>query len=873
MRTFSHSILGRFLALLLAASIAILGCEVAQPSSPSSGEPQYQRPAFVAVPGGAVNAAGGNLLVERVDLSSDTLLGTWDIRAAYNSQAEEWLWSFQITFDGATFVDPTGARYDVSGLEDGAAVPGTVWVKVDSDTIQTKGGLAFDFDAGGKLASSHWATLSHPRIQYSWSNEHLEIAQCTAPEVCLPFYRVDLDAGARPTAVGDVRTGRVADFEYDGKGRLVTARSALDVERGWSGFRYEYGRFGGLLTAATNSEGERIEYQYVERGKIRNVIQIGEGNPTHSFRYYAKNAAGLYRTIHINPIGGATRYLFDADRRLHALQRDATGETHTVVWGANGSRRPASEISPSGVMASYTYEGDDLVALVDPSGNAVSIAYEMGGLNTGDPFARAVSRIEDSAGLVEERSYDPLGRPETITNGEGETTFATYGPAAVSSITGPFGATRSFTQYGSHGHWLTMDGPIADRRSFDPVGNVLVAALVERRGGVLKRAYDADRNLVAIDVAATAEGSVVGEGVVSIERRSDGGMKSVRRPRSSDHEFVYDTLGRVVERHERVDGQWQATTFEYDPAGNVTARSLPNGMREEFEYDPFGRLERRRALRDGSLEGEAVFSYSVGNLVSTYDSIRAASESYGYDDAGRRNLTVFSYGESLSLEYDVRSRVEREVYSLPDAGVVRTIAYEYDLVDRRVRVSTGADEVLVERTYRDGHPVEIRTGNGLIRTIGYDGDTGDFSSARTFNARDEMVESASVRRTVETAPVRYQIRAMTGTPLGSTEEQYWLAVGGNLQDPDKLVGKRVFGWNDGNGAARSYAHDELSNPVDDADGDFFVYNDEGNRLRTADLAREGAATDYSHDAAGFATSRGGVPITWTAMGRSTVSSS
>jgi RHS repeat-associated protein len=694
-----------------------------------------------------------------------------------------------------------------------------------------------------------------------------EIAQCTAPGVCLPFTWVALGGGGRPTLITDLRTGRACDFEYDWKGRLVVARDALDSEQGWPGFRYEYGAFGGLLTASTNSEGERIEYEYVDRGKIRNVIQKGEGDPTHGFRYYAKNASGLYRTIHTNPIGGATRYLFDADRRLHARQLDHTGEVHTALWDADGSRRPTGEISASGATTTYTYAGDDLVSVVAPSGNAITVTYEPGGLDTDDPFLRAIRRVEDSVGLIALRTYDASGRPETAANGEGETTTTTYGPVTLSSITDPSGATRSFPQWGVHGHWLTMEGSFADKRSFDPVGNIVVPASIERIGGVLTRDYDGDRNVASIDVAATVDGGVVSEGVVSIERRSDGGVKSVRRPRGSDHEFVHDALGRVTLRRERVDGQWQSTVFAYDPAGNVTARSLPNGMREEFEYDPYGRLERRRALRDGALEGEAVFTRSAGNLVSVYDSIRDASESYGYDAAGRRTLIVFGYGESLKLEYDLRSRVEREIYSLPEAGIVRTIEYAYDLANRQVRVSTGAGEVLVERIFEAGRLVETRSGNGLIRTLGYDPDTGNFSDALTVDAQDAVVETTILTRTVESAPVRHQIRVTTDTPLGSTEEQYWLGVGGSLQDPDKLVGKRVFAWNDGNGAARTYAYDELSNPVSNVDGDVFTYNAEGNRLLSADLARAAASVVYTYDAAGFATSRDGVPITWTATGR------
>ena len=209
-------------------------------------------------------------------------------------------------------------------------------------------------------------------------------------------------------------------------------------------------------------------------------------------------------------------------------------------------------------------------------------------------------------------------------------------------------------------------------------------------------------------------------------------------------------------------------------------------MREEFEYDRYGRIERHRALRDGLLEGEAIFSYRDGNLVSVYDSTRGASETYGYDIAGRRSLTVFSLGESLKAEYDLRSRVEREIFSLPDVGIIRTIAHAYDLANREVSVSTGTGEVLVERSYQDGQLVETRTGNGLIRTYGYDPETGELRDATTVDALDEVVEATTVTRTVETAPVRHQVRVTTDTLLAFTEEQYWLAVGGSLQDPDKL---------------------------------------------------------------------------------------
>ena len=331
MRACTDSLVGRSLALFLAALIASLGCAPDARLTSSSGAPQYQLPAMIPVPGGRVNAAGGNLMVERLDMSIDTILGTQEIRATYNAASGSWLWNFQISYDGTSFVDPTGARHAVGEIADGAPIPGTAYRKRDADTIEARGGMGYHFDASGRLSHTAWKTGDYPRIQHTRSDSTLEIAQCTAPQACLPVYSIALNADGNPLSLTDARTGRLAEFSYDDLGRLEVARDALDVEEGWPGFRYEYLPLVTCLTAITNSEGERIEYQYQPKRRIRDVIQIGEGNPTHHFEFNAKDAAGLYRTIHTNPLGAKARYLFDAER--------ASTKSSSIRPGS-GSRSP-----------------------------------------------------------------------------------------------------------------------------------------------------------------------------------------------------------------------------------------------------------------------------------------------------------------------------------------------------------------------------------------------------------------------------------------------------------------------------------------------------------------------------------------------------
>jgi hypothetical protein len=144
----------RAVAMLGVVLIATLGCPpTAGKLAPAAGLPEYQERAVVPVPGAVVNPMGGNLLVRRTDLSIDTHLGTQEIGASYNSASGKWLWSFEISYDGLRFVDPTGAAHDTSSLAPGDAIPGTVWVVVDADTVKTKGGLAHEFGADSRLVA------------------------------------------------------------------------------------------------------------------------------------------------------------------------------------------------------------------------------------------------------------------------------------------------------------------------------------------------------------------------------------------------------------------------------------------------------------------------------------------------------------------------------------------------------------------------------------------------------------------------------------------------------------------------------------------------------------------------------------------------
>ena len=414
------------------------------------------------MPGGVVNAAGGNLLVERTDLTVDSLVGgSLPVGAVYNSSLGGWTWNFAMRWDGVTLTDASGRSFDTSALAAGAAIPGTHWVKLDSDTVQTKGGLAHDFDGLGRLVSVHWATLEHPRIRYTWSASALEIAQCPTAASCTLFSRSP-STRAAPPSVTDTRSARRAEFTWDAARPSQVARSPLEVAKGWPGTQYEYAPLG-RSRAITNSEGERIEYAYQSGGRIFAVTQIGEGDPTHRFDFHSADRPHLQDALHQSAGGAHAALLRPGVRGCGwSASRRASGELHL------GGAAPGHVTLANGATTAFGYAGDE------PVRSWMRREHDLDHVparraDHESPNSRAVARIQDTLGLVEERSSTPRA-VWSVANGEGESvdlpTTAHRWSTRSSSRTAP----RSRSPLRPHGHWLEMDGVVSDKRGFEPTG-------------------------------------------------------------------------------------------------------------------------------------------------------------------------------------------------------------------------------------------------------------------------------------------------------------------------------------------------------------------------------------------------------------------
>jgi len=854
----------RSLAALLVFLQLLFGCPAPNPPlSPVAGLAERRELNLVAVPGGYVDVAGGKLLVRRSDLVLDTRLGREELGAIYDSKSLRWRWSFESSYDGTTFVDESGASFAVAALANGAAIPGTYWVKLDATRIMTKGGLIHVYGAGGLLVERYWSSDPYPRIRHQNTTlagalRTTAIEQCTSSSACSGLFTLSYDGAGRLVSVLD-RAGRRAEFGWDSSGRLVSARDGLDVAEGWPGFRYTY--VGYKLASLTNSEGERVEYSYSGAG-VTSVRQAGPGTPVQSFQYEGREAAGLYHTRFWNPLGEERRYAYDALGRLLEQREIATGEVTTWTW--SGERR-VSEVLPNGAITTWTFQDDDVQARTDPSGNVVSFSYQPSGVDREHPRQRALATATDSLGAVETRSYDVAGRLVERSNGAGDVTSFSWAQGMLASETKQ-GVTRSFSQYGEHGHAVQVNRlGWTELRLFDAVGNLLQGGGEGPvAGGIELHAFDADRNLAALTLVPLP--STGAAETIALEYRSDGQRTRVLRG-GDDHEFVYDAFGRVVEQRERADGVWQTTRFGYDAASRPSFIERPNGMREQLAFGPGDRIARVERLRSGVLESTLALAYEDGQLVSIDDS-ESGLEHYAYDAAGRRVTTIFAAGERLEAQYDLRSRASAESFVAAEGALLTTLLYEHDLADRRVGISDASGE-LWGASHAGGRLSELRYGNGLVRSFSYRSD-GIPDGTITRDAGGAVLESTTLETGLvmdDEATWRSHHRATTtthGTVDVTTVEDYELLPFPD-GSPETAIGPRIAAWNDGLSAGESYAFDARSNLL--AMGDTqFEYNAERNRLLSVSRGGETVGS-YSYDPAGFATSRNGEPLLWNAAGR------
>ncbi len=868
--------------------IAGIGCQGSSPE-PRPGLVESERNAVERIGDVRVHLAHGNVSSDRVDLVLDTRVAPLVVGAVFNSATGHWAWRHDMRLAGGVFFDDSGAELDVGAVVDGAAIPGTHWVRVDETRIKTKGGLVHRFDPiTGRLVEVHWSDGSYPALRYvadpSVPGRLDRIEQCVSAASCSVQLTIEYDAAGCVLAVVD-RAGRTADYLHERLGatcRPLVARDPFDVERDLPGRRYAYG-VAGRLRAIVNSEDERIELDW-SGDNIARVRRVGHGDPEVRFGFVVD--VGGRRTVAVKTTasGAVWVYEFDAEQRLSRM-RSPEGDVVTQTWSG---RRPTSRTDASGRVWRYDWVDDDLVRVEQPSGAAEVRVYAPGAVDRRHPERRPVLLVTDDLGTRQVRSFDASGRMISSRNGAGDTThFEWDALGQLARATLPDGVVIEYHDYGEHGHAArVVRGEVEEVRLFDAVGNLEKGASVQGelgpgRPGLVRRRFDADRNVAEVVTVETAlDDLTIAYRSTTITRRSDGRALHIARPYGGDEWFEYDAHGRLIERRERVDGVDRVTSIEFDIDARPKRSVLPNGMKTEVDWDRDGRLVRIEHTRPGTIWQWVTLTYAQGRVVEIGDSAYATPESIAHDVDGRVQRIDHASGGRSELEYDARGReVARRIIDPTTGGVAFEARRSYDGADRLV--STWIDgELLIERERVDGRPSAVRYGNGLTRTFAYHPATGELIESRTQDAagvsveRTDLVRDAGYERLDVTVTSRI---LLAGPPGGAPIWHRALEVHRLRWGPTAYDGFPTPGpW-----LRMSSQNDILETPVADrvrfdALGNLdafqprggpateFTMNAERNRLLAGGFD---ATRTYATDEAGFVVSRDGVALGWTAGGR------
>ncbi|MCW6006390.1 DNRLRE domain-containing protein [Micromonospora sp. CPCC 205371] len=587
------------------------------------------------------------------------------------------------------------------------------------------------YDAAGRLAASRDAMGRETRYTY-YDDDRLATATRVGVLQADGRTRRDIElerneydpAGniTRRTTAG----GRVTTTTYDPAGN--PAAETLDpgglartttYTRDPDGAAASVSRTG----AAQSSRVEATRYGYDAAGAlIREDVQPVADDPGSVYSItYRRDERGLVleRTDRRRL---PTTYTYDAMGRQTTITGPAVdtwvaGQRQTGVHpqrtvGYNAFGEPTHDRDPNGALTVTGY---------DTMGRGTSVRLP-------DYTPPGGQRIE----AVTRTEYDKLGNPRVTIDALDRRTTRTYDPyGRVLTETLPQIADRPSTttyQYDRNGEVVSTTDPTGATRlaTYDELGRTVTTSAVERLPQpsyfITRYAYDDAGNPVSVTTPAghttTTTFNAAGEPVTVTDPTSKvtsyrydlaGRQTHVTDPAGVTTRTTYDLLGQpVTVAHDAGDPliERRRALRAFDPNGNVTQITSPEGRVTTYAYDAADRVVRQDEKVDATTTVSTVFGYdAAGNRTRLVD--------------GNGNATTYTYTSWGAPE----STVEPATATTP-AAADRTWTTTYDALGNAVG-QTAPGGVTTSATYDAQNRLRAQSGAGAeaptaSKSYGYD---------------------------------------------------------------------------------------------------------------------------------------------------------
>ena len=588
------------------------------------------------------------------------------------------------------------------------------------------------------------------------------------------------------TAPGDPL--RVTTYAYETTGTPQQTHALLSVEYPDATHDYfQYDERGRLDETHRDGGAESVTYDYDSAGAVtiidatdrQTVLYFGLGGQLARVHDGQDNVLGMgydadYQLTNLTgPSGQQYRYSYDARGNVTDIEDPVRNSTTFSYDAPFDNLASFTDARDNGIQYQYNDATGNLEAIVYEDGTRETFSYHADGtLNTwtnrrGNETNDPNDPADDNDHTVAyDYQYDAAGRLEelvkTVHDHEGVATSTTYaythGETENTLTITDQGGTTTMT-FDAETDWLMrIDYPEGRFFTFDYWPSGQRKQRTDQDGNAVNYAYDPNSRLDVMtdgaggpivdydyDDAGRLELKTLGNGTYTTYAYDDAGrledLVNLRPDNSllSHFNYTYDASSRrdsmTVTRDpanpaSALDGTY---LYGYDPLGQLTSVTYPDGHVVSYEYDAVG--NRIEVIDDGVATG-----YTT-NQMNQYD--QAGDATYVYDDDG--NLTSKTEnGVTTVYAYNTENRlvIVEEFGNGTGQPATDTWEYSYDALGNRIAsthngVTTtylvdpiGLGNVAAE--YDDAGALVARYDHGLgllART-----DAADASGYYTFNA-------------------------------------------------------------------------------------------------------------------------------------------
>jgi RHS repeat-associated protein len=260
---------------------------------------------------------------------------------AYKTYNEKGL----LSTESSPFRDPMGDPLITSYIYD---VYNRI-VSIDNPTND----LSYVYSTADNGTITTTVTTEEGKSQISKTNALGQMTYREDPGSIITSYKIDAINNPREVKVDGVT---VSVMGYDEYGRQTT----LDDKGGFGVMTYGYNGFG-ELDYQLDPKGNETITNYDPHGRVDNIVVAGESLTDYT---YVASGNGLnqiqsvsYNYQGTNPYTNTETFTYDALNRLESTTETINGSAFTHAFTYNDNNQIMTETYPSGLVASYNYDG------------------------------------------------------------------------------------------------------------------------------------------------------------------------------------------------------------------------------------------------------------------------------------------------------------------------------------------------------------------------------------------------------------------------------------------------------------------------------------------------------------------------------------